>query len=209
MRVPVRVRQVQQGAALVVTLCVVLALMIVGVSATRAALQAEKAARAERDQRIALQAAEAALLDAERDIEGGADPGSLRAAMFAAGVADTFPDGCGSGAGNPALGLCKRLKPPRLAAWLSLPLADTGAAVPAVDYGTFTGAVMPVGSGPLPARLPRYIIEPLPFQRAGHDASLRQPGFFRITAIGFGASNSTHVVLQSFYLRAAGEGEEA
>lgn len=197
----------QRGGALIVTLCVTLALMIVGVSATRAALYAEKAARGERDHRIALQAAEAALADAERDIEGGADPASMRAAMFAPGVAEIFPDGCGSGADNPALGLCKRVGPPRSPAWLSVPLADADAV--AVSYGTFTGAAMPVGTGALPARLPRYIIEPLPYVRPGEDASKREAGLFRITAIGFGASAATHVVLQSFYLRTSLDGEDA
>lgn len=191
----------EQGAALLVTMCVVLVLMIVGASATRAALYAEKAARGERDHVVALQAAEAALADAERDIEGGNDPGSLRAAMFSPGVADIFPDGCGSGAGNPALGLCKRVAAPRVPAWLLVPLAAPG--VPAaVDYGTFTGAAMPVGRASLPARLPRYIIEPLPFARAGDSAGQAPPSFFRITAIGFGVHDATQVVLQSFYLRA-------
>ena len=201
-RLPIPPRQ--QGAALLVTLFVVLALMIVSVSATRAALHAEKAARGERDHRIALQAAEAALADAERDIEGGMDPESLRAAMFAAGVADTFPEGCGSGAGNPALGLCKLLAPPRKPVWLTLRLAGVSAAV---DYGTFTGASMPVGKPALPVRLPRYIIEPLLYTRAGLNASVPQNSFFRITAIGFGTQASTQVVLQSFYLRVT-PGEE-
>lgn len=196
--------QRQQGVALLLTMCVVLVLTLLGASATRAALHAEKAARGERDHGIALQAAEAALADAERDIEGGAGPGSLRAAMFAAGVADIFPDGCGSGAGNPALGLCKRVPAPRPPAWLVVPLADRSVAA-AVDYGTFTGAAMPVGRAALPARLPRYIIEPLPFTRAGDNADAVAPAFFRITAIGFGVQDATQVVLQSFYLKAAPE----
>ena len=49
----------EQGAALVMVLCIMLALMIVGVSAARSALNAEKASRAERDRHIAFQAAEA------------------------------------------------------------------------------------------------------------------------------------------------------
>lgn len=199
----------QRGAALLVIVCVVLVLMILGASGTRAALYAEKAARGERDHSIALQAAEAALADAEKDIEGADNPGSLRAAMFDPGVADTFPEGCGSGAGNPALGLCKRVVAPRVPAWLLVPLSDPAGDIAAVNYGTFTGAAMPVGRAPLPRRLPRYIIEPLPFARAGNGASIAPPGFFRITAIGFGVREGTHVVLQSFYLKAATKGEDA
>lgn len=205
-RLPLLTRH--SGAALLVTMSIVLVLMIVGASATRAALYAEKAARGERDHVLALQAAEAALTDAERDIEGGADPGSLRAAMFDAGVADIFPDGCGTGAGNPALGLCKRVMAPRVPAWLLVPLADPGVAV-AVDFGTFTGAAMPVGRASVPARLPRYIIEPLPFVRSGDQAGKVPASLYRITAIGFGVQDTTHVVLQSFYLKAAPDQEEA
>lgn len=199
----------QRGAALLVALCVILALMLLGASATRAALQAEKAARSERDRGVALQAAEAALVDAERDIEGGADPGSLRAAMFSPGVADTFPDGCGSGASNPALGLCKRRVASAAPAWQTVALDAPGGAVPVVDYGTFTGATMPLGKATLPARAPRYIIEPLALVRAGDSASRQPPGFFRITAIGFGARAGTQVVLQSFYLKADADEEGA
>lgn len=195
----------QRGAALLVTMCVVLALMMLGASGARTALQAEKAARGERDRSIALQAAEAALIDAERDIEGGADPASLRAAMFSPGVSDTFPDGCGSGSGNPALGLCKRRPASAAPAWQTVALDAPGDAVPAVDYGTFTGAAMPLGKASLPARAPRYIIEPLVLVRAGDSASNRPPEFFRITAIGFGARAGTQVVLQSFYLKAGEE----
>ncbi len=61
---------------------------------------------------------------------------------------------------------------------------------------------MPIGTGTLPARLPRYIIELMPYARAGHDAGKRTGNFYRITAIGFGASASTCVVLQAFYLKA-------
>ncbi|UUZ55346.1 hypothetical protein LP419_06225 [Massilia sp. H-1] len=69
-RAPVSLRQ--QGAALLAVLGIMLAMMILAVSAMRAALHGERSARAERDRMIALQAAEAALIDAERDIEGAA-----------------------------------------------------------------------------------------------------------------------------------------
>lgn len=192
----------QKGAALLVTLCVMLAVMMLGVSAMRTAVNAEKSARGERDRQIALQAAEAALEDAERDIEGGSNPQSERAAMFAPGSADGFADGCGAGPQNPGLGLCLRVPEPGVPAWQSAALAADGGELRAVEYGRFTGAVMPFGKGTLPARLPRYIIELIPHARAGHDAGKRTVNFYRITAIGFGASVATCVVLQSFYLKA-------
>jgi type IV pilus assembly protein PilX len=184
----------QHGATLFVTLCIVMVLMMMGVSAVRTALNAERSARGDRDHQIALQAAEAALEDAERDIEGGATQDAKRAAMFAPGSSAGFVHGCGAGANQ---GLCLRSAAPP--AWQSAGLGDDGART--VEYGRFTGAAMPHGSGALPARLPRYVIELMPYARAGHDAGTRTGNFYRITAIGFGASASTRVVLQSFYLK--------
>lgn len=189
----------ERGAALVMVLCIMLALMIIGVSAARSALNAEKASRAERDRHIAFQAAEAALGDAERDIEGGADPDSARAKLFAAGSAVGFMPGCGR---ELSAGLCARTAAPAVPAWQSAQLAEDG-----VEYGRFTGASMPSGKGTLPAKPPRYIIELIPFARAGDDAGSRTGNFYRITALGFGSRETTQVVLQSFYLKAAGEGE--
>ena len=197
----------QRGAALLVAMCVMLALLVLGVSAARTALNGEKAARGERDRQIAFQAAEAALGDAERDIEGTGIQEPVRAAMFAHTGASGFVDGCGVGDTNPGLGLCRRAGLSAAPAWQRAPLAEAaGDKVRSVEYGRFTGAVMPVGRGTLPTRLPRYVIELMPYARAGEDAAQRNANFYRITAIGFGASEATQVVLQSFYLKAsAGE----
>ena len=202
MNIPRSPAAAQRGAALLVTLCVVLVLMLMGVSAVRTALNAEKSARGERDRQIALQSAEAALEDAEHDIEGGANPASARAALFAPGSAEGFVDGCGAGADNPALGLCLRRQEPAVPVWQSVALAGGPGALRTVEYGRFTGATMPFGVGTLPARLPRYVIELIPHARAGHDAGARAANFYRITVIGFGASETTQVVLQAFYLKA-------
>jgi type IV pilus assembly protein PilX len=201
----------QRGAALMVTLCVMLAMMIVGVSAMRSALNGEKAARGERDRGVAFQAAEAALVDAERDIDGAAGPHSARAAMFRPGRAADFVDGCGAGAGNPALGLCARAIAPATPVWQRVRLDAQEAARGArfVEYGRFTGATMPVGKHMLPARLPRYIIEQLPYVRAGESAGGPTELFYRITAIGFGASVRNCVVLQSYYLKPVADRVEA
>lgn len=192
------------GAALLATLFIVIALMIVVLSTAQTALNAEMAARNERDRHIAFQAAEAALLDAERDIEGGADPASKRAALFADASALGFADDCGRGSRNANLGLCARAAGALAPAWQRSALhEDGGSDAGTVAYGTFTGARMPVGSAVLPARLPRYIIELIPLARAGEDAGQRGGNFYRITAIGFGPRDTTQVVLQSFYRKVA------
>jgi Tfp pilus assembly protein PilX len=187
---------------LLTALFVLIAIMAIGVSAAQIALNAEKSARNERDRHIAFAAAEAGLADAERDIEGGADPMSARAAMFDGGALG-FVDGCGRDGAN--LGLCAYVAGAAAPAWQLAELsAGDGAATP---YGRFTGETLPSGGGALPARAPRYVIELLPLVRAGEDAGQRADSVYRITAIGFGARPGTQVVLQSFYRKvAAGQG---
>ena len=189
----------QPGAVLIVALVTLVAVLMLGVSAARMALLGEKAARGERDRQIAFQAAEEALMDAENDIEGSAAfPG--RSALFGTDSAVGFSDGCGAGAANPALGLCLRAPPGQAAAWLVIDLADADpASTRSVPFGQFTGAVMPAGQGFLPFRRPRYVIELLPYAQPGQDAGANPSYVYRVTALGFGASERTQVVLQSIY----------
>ena len=199
----------RRGATLVYVLCLLVIILLLGISAAQMALQGEKAARGERDRQIAFQAAEEALVDAQNDIEGlpGA-PG--RSNLFAPGSAAGFADGCGDGG---ALGLCLPAPQEGPALWLSMDLDGADGASRAVPYGQFTGAVMQTGQGFLPSRLPRYLIELLPFHLPGAQADAATSGratasyMYRITAIGFGAQESTQVVLQSYYRKqAAGAG---
>ena len=148
-------------------------------------------------------------MDAQNDIEGlpGA-PG--RSSLFAPGSAAGFADGCGEAG---ALGLCLPAAPEAPALWLSTDLDGAEGSSRAVPYGQFTGAVMQTGQGFLPSRRPRYLIELLPFHPPGAQAAAVTGGLatesyvYRITAIGFGAQESTQVVLQSYYRKeAAGAG---
>jgi type IV pilus assembly protein PilX len=186
----------EAGLALVSVLFLMIAVLIAGLSAARAALDAEKSARGERDRQVAFAAAEAALADAERDIDGAAGALSERAAMFAPHGESAFVEGCGK-AGAANAGLCLFL--PQRPAWQRADLAgDDG-----VAFGSFTGAAMPAGTGMFPARLPRYLIEWLPDIHPGEDASHRSGPCYRVTAIGFGAAAHVQVVLQSYYRKAA------
>jgi type IV pilus assembly protein PilX len=198
-----RCRKDAQGAALIVVLCTLIVVLLLGASAAQMALQGEKAARGERDRHIAFQAAEAALMDAEIDIEGrlGA-PG--RSALFSSASALGFVDGCGSG--GVELGLCLPAAQGKAPVWQTIDLADVDpdsglgpGAWRFVPYGKFTGAVMQTGRGALPARAARYIIELLPSMEPGDDAAAAPHYLYRITAIGFGARDTTQVVLQSRY----------
>ena len=66
----------ERGATLVTMLFLMLALLMMSLSGTRAALAGARSARHERDRQVAHAAAEAALVDAERDIEGAAGAAS-------------------------------------------------------------------------------------------------------------------------------------
>jgi Tfp pilus assembly protein PilX len=180
----------QRGVALPSAMCLMLAVMSLGMCAARAALHAEKAARLERDRHVALLAADAALADAEADIAGGAVPLSERAAALRSGSAANFVAGCGRD--GVQLGLCATAAPSRPPAWLVADLSGDAA----VPFGQFTGAAMPSGNELLPARLPRYVIELVPFAAPG--------ALYRITAIGFGTRASTRVVVQSYYRQPPG-----
>ena len=190
----------QNGVSLVVSLLMLIAVMLLGLSATQIALQSEKASRNDRDRQIAFQAAEASLLDAEMDIENSPDPARSRSAVFSKHNAYAFIAGCGTGEANPFLGLCARVADGSAPAWLAIDFLDDTPSAASVPFGKFTGQTFQVGKGSLPARLPRYIIELLPYNGPGESAELPSRGYFyRITGVGFGMRDATQVVLQTFY----------
>ena len=193
-------RHAQRGASLVVSLLMLVAILLLGISAAQIALQGEKASRNDRDRQIAFQAAEAALMDAEMDIENSTD-GNSRSALFSESpVLANFAGNCNPGASNPHLGMCAAANPGTKPVWQTLNLADSNDDTsPSVPFGTFTGQVLQTGNGLLPSRPPRYIIEPVNYRAAGEDASAASSYFYRITAVGFGARESTQSVLQTYY----------
>jgi Tfp pilus assembly protein PilX len=186
----------QRGVALITSLFVLLAVTMIALAVSRVAFDGERSARAERDRQLAFQAAEAGLVDGERDIEGGADPASVRAAMFHDDGIVGFVPGCGREPFN--LGLCAAVAG-ATPAWQMVNAAAT------TPYGSYTGAALPHGA-PLPLAPPRYIIELLPAASAGEDAGAGRQHLFRITAFGYGARPGTLVVLQSVYRADGGKG---
>lgn len=191
----------QRGASLIVSLLMLVAVLLLGISAAQISLQGEKASRNDRDRQIAFQAAEAALQDAEMDIENSPDAKS-RSSLFSENpVISNFIDGCGAGDSNTNLGLCATASPGSSPIWLKVDFTDADSSTTkSVPFGNFTGQTLQTGKGSLPSKLPRYIIEVLGYNAAGAvtDAESKKY-FYRITAMGFGARASTQVVLQAFY----------
>jgi type IV pilus assembly protein PilX len=130
----------QRGMTVLVCLVMMIVVMLVGASAARLGLQGEQAARGERDRELAMQAAEDALADAERDIEHGA-------ATVAAGA-------CGADPAWRTVDLS----------------GDTDGGACTRAYGATTGATMQTGEGFLPFKRPRYVIERIECHEPGANA---------------------------------------
>jgi len=177
-------RMRERGVSLVVGLIFLVVLTILGLMALRVATLEERMSGNARERSLAFQAAEAALRDAELDIQCkrfDGTPSALR------------PGGCIEGAtGADATctnGLCCNLSglvcgEPTTPVYLNTALSLSAA--PSVQYGAYTAAPALTGVG----SQPRYLIEPF---------ILDSKNYYRITARGFGLNPTTQVTLQAVY----------
>lgn len=186
------------GFSLIAVLLLLVVVTVLGVGAARLSLVNERSARSDRDQEMALQAAEAALVDAELDILGPNANAASRLCLFNNKDVAPFVEGCGS---NANLGLCAPSAPGTTPAWMKADLSPGSKT--SVAYGTFTGQAFVVGKGAAPAALPRYIVEVMR-NNGGWQANRLESAsagqathIFRVTAIGFGVDTDTQVVLQT------------
>ena len=196
----------QRGAILIVSLLFLVILTLLGVTAMTGTTMEERMAGNTRDTGLALQAAEAALRDARRDINGlpvagGGRGVPMHGSMFgnAAGTAGTC---------SPAnQGLCLPAKNPDGTDYMRAPGAvlpnmpnHDMLGTPSVRYGQFTGALA-MGGAPtgVLANQPRYIIEVFCLQQLGESLE-RFCTFYRITARGYGRNPNTQVTLQETFL---------
>jgi type IV pilus assembly protein PilX len=196
----------QRGFSLIVVLLMLAIAMVLGIGAAQISLVGERSVRNDRDTEIAFQAAEAALVDAERDVLGPNDSAAQRLCVFNGKDVSAFVPGCG-GAGI-RQGLCAQGEAGAKPVWMSADFAAESAT--SVAYGAFTGqtyaagnAATGTGAGALPVRAPRYIVEAvrnLGGWQSGQlqSASVRSAShLFRITAVGYGMREETQVVLQT------------
>ena len=174
--------QRQRGASLVIALMFLIVLTILGLVAVRSSTVQERMAGNDRDRSIAFEAAEAALRDAERDIQANVTS------------ANPFDNVCTDG-----LCLPSTVATPN---WNSNSWSGATSRI----YGVNSGA----GAFPLAvANPPRYIIELLPDVPSGSGntlnanarSSTRGGTAFRITSRGWGRRPGTTVMLQSVYFK--------
>lgn len=180
------------GAALIVCLLMMVVILLLGTSAAQIAIQEEKASRHERDRLVAFVASEAALKDAELDIEK-----SPRAELFVKKTEEHAAGYCEAGLANPLLGLCHPAALDMYPVWQKI---HRGPDMISVPLGYFTGRSIAL---PDSARPPGYLIEVLPDSPSHPEspASLARMTF-RVTTIGYGINERTQVVLQSYFRRA-------
>lgn len=181
------------GASLIMVLMILIVVSLIGVGGAQIALMSERGSRNDRDMQIALQSAEAGLLDAVDYLTARRDD------LFDGKNAVAFVAGCGSS--GTSLGLCDdtlvgTLVGPK-AAWLTVDFTDTSATASTIAYGTFTGKTFASGgAGVRPALAPRYVIELVP-DPSGNPSDVSY--IYRVTAMGFGPRVDIQAVLQMMY----------
>jgi type IV pilus assembly protein PilX len=186
----------QRGFSLMIVLIILTVVSMLGLAGIRIAAMSERGARNDRDQQIAWQAAEAALMDAEQDLYG---PGaSARRALFGATPdLGAFVEGCGT-SGN-SRGLCSLVaggKP----AWMTVDFSDESDTAPTTAFGQFTARTFQAGGpGVQPEKPPRYVIEVMR-DPGDRDVATTQPRYiYRVTAMGFGPRADIQAVVQMLY----------
>ncbi|MGJ7579070.1 pilus assembly protein [Variovorax sp. RHLX14] len=186
----------QRGVALIVVMIVLVIVSLLGIGSTQLSMMTERGARNDRDAQLALQAAEATLLDAVSDIDGTASA-ALRQSAFTNGSLLDFEIGCG--AAGLRKGLCSQAlggKP----VWQTVDLADESRTA---TFGQFTGRAFATAAGNehglMPAVPPRYIIEALEDRQLFRDLTQPSGLVYRVTALGFGSRQDIQAVVQMLY----------
>lgn len=188
----------QTGASLVVVLIILTVVSLLGVAGIQISMMSERGARNDRDQQLAWQGAEAALIDAELDIYGPNTAAAQRLTTFSPVTnSAAFVPGCGTSATNRGLcSLAETGKP----VWLTVDFEATGNSAPTVAYGTYTGRAFQFGStGVQPAAAPRYIVELIRDPGERDFGSTDAKYVYRVTAMGFGPRTEVQAVVQMVY----------
>ena len=179
-------RSRQRGMSLITSLLFTLAALLLGVSVMSSNVMRERMIGNTRDRELAMQAAEAALRDAELDVSSNIKSNSA------------FTDGCAAGLCTPPSARATSSPLPVHAAALGFDWAN---AANVRAYGGYTA----ITAYPGVAAQPVYVIEKLgTLGVAPGDTLLGPPSArgiaYRITARATGARAGTTVLLQSIYV---------
>ena len=189
----------QSGAVLIVALLFLVVLTMLGVTAMTGTTMEHRMASNTRDLGVALHAAEAALRDARRDINGLVlNKGTARnPTMHVSQFGDNGADGTCNTTGlcrpRPYVGAVDMVMPGNLTDGAT-PVSMTAA--PSVEYAAYTGAQLLAGV----SRQPRYIIEIFCLPQHGASIGTAPCKFYRITSRGYGGNPNSQVTLQEIFL---------
>jgi type IV pilus assembly protein PilX len=196
-----RTRRGQTGAVLIVSLLFLVILTILGITAMSGTTLEHRMAGNTRDYAVAMQAAEAALRDAHRDVNPRPNETGRNTPVTSYG--NGVPGTCGAAANK---GLCLALPQIEGPSGYILPAMIDLNTQPFVLYGEYTGAeklrgVVAGANNALLPNQPRYWVESLcgiepPGETVGTGVTC---GFRRITARGYGMNPNTQVTLQEIY----------
>jgi type IV pilus assembly protein PilX len=193
-------RRREQGTVLLVALMFLIVLTLLGLAAMTGTTLEERMAGNSRDYNIALQAAEAALRDAEADLKGtGVTIGrTLSISSFPITLIGTAtPSGCVAG------GLCIIVNE-TTQLYNSASVSWGASSTTSTRYGSFTGASA-IGGIPT-AQQPRYVLELMQFadginkDRVVGASTTVDYYYIRITARGWGVNAQTQVTLQEVFI---------
>lgn len=193
---PSRIPRRERGAVLIVALMFLVILTLLGISSMTSATFEERMAGNSRDYNIALQAAEAAIKDAEYDLNNIVMTGftGFRSISGQTGFgtgAGTNDGTCSVAAGPKGPGLCMptaTLTSP----WAAVAFTTTDNI--SVPYGTFTGASTLPFLGV--SQQPRYIITGYKMLTPFDSDPVY---YYEVTARAWGANTNTQVTLQTFF----------
>lgn len=178
------VHRKEQGLSLVLVMIFLVILSGLGITAMQSSTFSARIARNESDRNLAFQAAEAALRDAENDIFYRRFDRTPCSAATAGCRAEPF-EGLLNFNTTCLNGLCDTVGAAAATAfWETASIWGTSGN--SVAYGTRTGAP----ALPVVARQPRYLIE-------GFQIGLDGGTVYRVTAVGFGANDTTQIMLQT------------
>lgn len=197
---PSQARPQQRGASLMVVMILLIVVSLLGVGSIQIATMGERSARNDRDQQIAWQAAEAALMDATLEI----DPkslisGSRRSTFSPSTDTSAFVLGCGNSSTN--RGLCAETSSGK-PAWLTVDFTDTSNSAKTVQWGSFTvnRGTYPSGGGLKSYQPPRYVIEAIKDPSEVQTKGITESRYvYRVTAMGFGPRQDIQAVMQMIY----------
>ena len=206
----------QRGMALIVVLGMMSVVFVIAAISVRLTLLAERSARNDRDRQIAFQAAEAALADAELDIMGPSTAANKRCAIRSKNLEGYFVTGCGTSTADKTRGLCELNPATAKPLYTQVNFEETSdASRRYATFGEFTGRadnIKDTAAGGLSAKTPRYIIEVITYTPTVSTVSLGTPSIttvgpaqqeqgFLITAVGYGVSENTKVMLQAMIFK--------